>query len=167
MSNLFSIFSAVVYFLLQVIFIRHWALFDVGFCFVYISMLLFLPIVINPLLIMVIGFGYGLFIDLFYDTIGIHAASCVLLCYSRSFITNLIKPSGGYDANAKPLLNYMGAQWFITYTFLLTTMHHIPLFFLEAWGVNMWFFTLLKAISSIFFTSSVIILFQYLFYRNA
>jgi hypothetical protein len=167
MNNLSSIVSAVVYFLLQVIFIRHWVLFDVGFCFVYISWLLFLPISMNPLIQMLIGLVYGLSIDLFYDTVGIHAACCVLLTYTRTFITNLIKPSGGYDATAKPFLNYMGAQWFITYTLLLTSIHHLPLFFIEAWGVNMWFFTFLKALSSIVFTSSVMILFQYLFYKNA
>lgn len=167
MNNITSIISGIIYFLLQVIFIRHWALFDVAFCFVYISVLLFLPITMNPLIVMLIGFGYGLLIDVFYDTLGIHAASCVLLTYTRNTITNLIKPSGGYDANTKPLLSYMGAQWFITYTLLLTTVHHLPLFFIEAWGVNMWFFTFFKALCSIIFTSSVIILFQYLFYRNA
>ena len=167
MNNISSIISAVVYFFLQVIFIRHWAMFDVAFCFIYVSVLLFLPIAMNPLLLMAVGFGYGLLIDLFYDTLGIHAAACVLLGYSRSFITNLLKPSGGYDATAIPFLNYMGAQWFITYTFLLVSIHHIPLFFIEAWGVNMWFFTFLKTISSVLFTSSVIVLFQYLFYRNA
>ena len=167
MNNLSSIINAVVYFLLQIIFIRHWALFDTAFCFVYISWLLFLPITMNPLLQMLIGFGYGFFIDLFYDTVGIHSACCVLLAYARTSITSLIKPSGGYDANAKPMLSYMGVQWFFTYTFLLTTIHHLPLFFIEAWGLDMWLFTFFKALSSILFTSSTIILFQYLFYRNA
>lgn len=167
MNYVATIFSGIIYLLLQVIFIRHWALFDVAFCFVYISVFLFLPITFNVLVVMLIGFGYGLLVDIFYDTMGIHAASCVLLGYMRPVITSWIKPSGGYDANTKPMLSYMGAQWFITYTLLLTTVHHLPLFFIEAWGLNMWFFTFIKVVCSITFTSSVIILFQYLFYRNA
>lgn len=166
MNNLSSVISFITYLAFQVIFIRHWALFDLAFCFVYLSFLLFLPLQINPLLLLLLGFGMGFCIDMFYDTLGIHAACCVLVAYMRPRITSLIKPSGGYDVGMKPYLSIMGVQWFIIYTLLITTIHHLPLFMIEAWGANLLSFTLLKAFLSIIFTSSVVVMFQYLFYRS-
>ncbi|MCU0392064.1 MAG: Rod shape-determining protein MreD [Thermoflexibacter sp.] len=166
MNNLAQVISFFVYLILQVIFIRHWALFDIAFCFIYISFLLLLPFSIGPLLLMILGFMTGLVVDLFYDTLGIHAASCVFLAYMRPLITNLIKPSGGYEITMSPLLSNMGLRWFLTYTSLMTTLHHLPLFFIEAWGTHFFLFTLLKAIASIIFTSLVVVLFQYIFYKN-
>jgi hypothetical protein len=167
MNNLSSVLSFVTYLFFQVIFIRHWALFDLAFCFVYISFLLFLPFQLNPLIAMLLGFAMGICIDIFYDTLGIHAACCVLVAYLRPRITNLIKPSGGYDVGMKPYLNTMGAQWFIIYTLLITTVHHLPLFVIEAWGANLLSFSLLKALLSIIFTSFVVVMFQYLFYKSS
>ncbi|SFF24284.1 Rod shape-determining protein MreD [Thermoflexibacter ruber] len=166
MNNLSQVISFFIYLVLQVVFIRHWALFDVAFCFIYISFLLFLPFSMNLFLMMLIGFVTGITVDLFYDTLGVHAFSCVLLTYMRPYLANLIKPSGGYEANMKPYLSFMGFRWFLTYTVLLTTIHHLSLFFLEAWSMNLLFFTLSKAILSIVFTSFVIVLFQYIFYKE-
>lgn len=166
MNNLSLVISSIAYLALQVVFIRHWALFDVAFCFVYISIMLFLPFQINNFWLMLLGFAVGFSVDVFYDTLGIHAACCVFVGYLRPYIANLIRPSGGYEAGMKPYLSIMGAQWFITYTAMLATIHHVPLFIIEAWDLHLLGFTLLKASFSIIFTSSVIILFQYLFYRN-
>lgn len=166
MNNLSLVISSIAYLILQVIFIRHWALFDTAFCFVYISIMLSLPFQFNNFGLMLLSFAVGFSVDIFYDTLGIHTACCVFVGYLRPYIANLIRPSGGYEAGMKPYLSIMGLQWFITYTVMLTTIHHVPLFIIETWDLNLLGFTLLKAAFSIIFTSSVIILFQYLFYRN-
>ncbi|TAH20371.1 MAG: Rod shape-determining protein MreD [Cytophagales bacterium] len=166
MNNLSSVLSSLAYLALQVLFIRHWALFDMAFCLVYISVMLLLPFQLSSLWLMAVGFVLGFCVDIFYDTLGIHAACCVFLGYLRPYIANLIRPSGGYEIAMKPYLSIMGLRWFVTYTALLTAVHHFPLFLIEAWSFHLFGFTLLKALFSTLFTSVVIVIFQYLFYRN-
>ena len=41
-------------------------------------------------------------IDIFYDSLGLHAFSCVLVMYVRNYWLTLITPQGGYDSSATP-----------------------------------------------------------------
>jgi amino acid permease len=55
-----------------------------------------------------------------------------------------------------------GFQWFLVYSLPLVFLHHVVLFFVEAGGFSMFWFTMLKVIGSVCFTMVVIILLQYL-----
>jgi hypothetical protein len=82
----------------------------------------------------------------------------------RPHIINILTPRGGYDTGTEISLSSLGFQWLVTYASLLIVIHHLALFFLESWGFNIFFFTLLKAICSSLFTLIVFLLFQYVFY---
>ena len=141
-------------------------LFDVGFCFVYIAFLLLLPFDISKVMLLILGFSTGVLVDVFYDTIGIHAAACTLLAYIRPYVIMFTTPRGGYEANMRLSLQGMGNDWFIPYILILTFIHHSVLFFLEAIQLDLFLFTLSKAVSSTLFTCVVIVLVQYLFYSS-
>src|SRR4028118_1471244 len=94
-------FYFIIYITLQVILIRNMVLFDVGFCFVYIAFLLLLPFDISKVMLLILGFSTGLLVDVFYDTIGIHAAACTLLAYIRPYVIMFTTPRGGYEANMR------------------------------------------------------------------
>jgi hypothetical protein len=166
MNNLIvsQILSIFIYTLLQVFFLRNIILFDVAFSFVYVAVLLLLSRDVNVIPLMVIGFFYGLFIDFFYSTIGVHAAACVLLAYMRPKVLSWTEPSGGYETWMQPQANIMGFQWFVIYTSLLTFFHHFVLFFLEVGTFRLFGFTFLKVIFSTIYTTILITLFQYIFY---
>ncbi|MBA4145282.1 MAG: Rod shape-determining protein MreD, partial [Cytophaga sp.] len=68
---------------------------------------------------------------------------------------------GGYDAGEGPTLAVNGVQWFLVYTMPLVFLHHLILFFVEAGGFSMFWFTMLKVIGSLFFTMTVMVLLQY------
>lgn len=163
-----DIVASVIYFLvfgmLQIFLFLNTSLFGYAFCYIYIGFLLILPIDTPKLLLMLIGMATGLVIDIFYDTLGIHTAACVLVAFLRPHIINILTPRGGYDAGAHISLSTLGFQWVTTYAALLILIHHLVLFFLESWGFHIFFFTLLKAICSALFTLTVFLLFQYLFY---
>ncbi|MCX8491101.1 MAG: Rod shape-determining protein MreD, partial [Cyclobacteriaceae bacterium] len=55
-----------------------------------------------------------------------------------------------------------GLQWFLVYTLPLVFIHHFVLFFVEASGFAMFWYTILKVISSLLFTMTVTLLLQYL-----
>jgi hypothetical protein len=161
--NIIQIISFFIYLLYQVLILKNIVLFNTAFCFLYVAYLLFLPVETNPLLLMVMGFIMGLSIDMFYDSLGLHAFACVFIIYTRNYYLSAITPQGGYDSNATPSITTNGMQWFLVYTIPLVFLHHSILFFVEAGGFGMFWFTLLKILTSTIFTTLVTVIVQYLF----
>ena len=152
--------------LIQVLLMKHLVLFNMAFAFIYVGFILMLPFEIDRLLIMVIGLVTGIAVDIFYDTLGIHAAACVLISYLRPKYLDLVAPQGGYDAREMPQVRDMGLQWFAIYGFIFIMIHHSAIFFIEAWGAGMFFYTLGKIFFSSLFTLFMVILFQYMIYPS-
>lgn len=161
--NIFHIISFFVFLLYQVLILQNVVLFHTAFCFLYVLYLLLLPVETNPLLLMGIGFAMGFVVDLFYESLGLHAFACVMLMYVRNYWLNSVTPQGGYDSNAVPSLALGGFQWFLVYTIPLIFLHHALLFYIEAGGFTMFWFTLWKVITSTIFTTLVILIAQFLF----
>jgi hypothetical protein len=131
-----------------------------------VAFLLMLPFEAGRITLMMMGFFTGLSVDVFYDSLGIHAAASVLLMYMRPIWINLITPRGGYELEMRPTLSHMGFQWFSTYVIPLILVHHFALFFIESGGVNLILYTGLKVIASSAFTYITIVIVQYLFYST-
>lgn len=160
------IIQGAVLFILQVILFRNVALFDLAFCFVYIGVLLFLPVETDRILALIIAFILGIFIDIFYNSIGIHASAAVFLAFIRYFWIKAVMPQGGYEGNISLTIANMGLQWFTSYAFPIIFTHHFTLFFVEAGGFSLFGYTLLKVIMSSIFTFLVIVLLQMLFFSR-
>lgn len=155
-----TIIAFVLYTLLQIIFGRNMILGNYAFCFPYLAFLLAIPFDMSRGGYMVLAFFTGLVVDIAYNTVGFHAASCVLLAYSRSFFMNIIKPSGGYEADMKPTLSVMGFPWFVSYSFLLVFVHHLSFFLIEASNLALIGASLLKTLASTLFTFVVVLILQ-------
>ncbi|HEY3403645.1 MAG TPA: Rod shape-determining protein MreD [Ohtaekwangia sp.] len=161
--GILQVISFFIYLLYQVLILQNVVLFHTAFCFLYVIYLLSLPVETNPLVLMLIGFVMGFMVDLFYESLGLHAFACVLLMYVRNYWLNSMTPQGGYDSNASPSLALGGLQWFLVYTMPMIFLHHGLLFFLEAGGFSMFWFTLWKVITSTIFTTLVVLIAQFLF----
>lgn len=162
-NYIIQIVSFFIYLLYQVLILKNIVLFNTAFCFLYVAYLFFLPVESNPVFLMFAGFLMGFAIDIFYDSLGLHAFSCVLVMYVRNYWLTLITPQGGYDSSATPSITIHGMQWFMVYTVPLVFLHHSVLFFVEAGGFGMFWFTLWKIITSTIFTSMVTVIVQFLF----
>ena len=161
-SGIFHFFSFFIYLLVQVLLFKNFVLFNTAFCFLYVAFILFLPIEINTLALMFIGFSLGFMVDIFYDSLGLHAFTLVLIAYLRNYWLRVISPQGGYDTGSGPTLAVNGVQWFLVYTVPMIFLHHFVLFFLEAGGFVVFWYTMLKVIASLLFTMTVILLIQYI-----
>lgn len=148
--------------LVQVLLLKNLVLFNTAFCFLYVAYILLLPVETNNLILMLMGFVLGFIIDIFYDSLGLHAFALVLIAYIRNYWLRTITPQGGYDAGSLPSLSANGLQWFLVYAAPLVFLHHLILFYVEATGFGLFWFTMLKVITSLFFTMTVILLLQYL-----
>ncbi len=162
-SSIILIISFILHLTFQLVILKNAVLFHSAFCFIYIAFLLLLPVETSTIFLMVVGFVTGVFIDMFYDSLGLHALACVSIMYVRNFWLTRLTPQGGYDSSVIPNVASNGLQWFLTYSIPLIFVHHAVLFFTEVGGFQYFGFTLLKVVFSTLFTTLVILIVQYLF----
>ena len=93
-----------------------------------------LPYKTNNTAMVPVGFFTGLFIDLFYDSFGVHAAACTFTCYARQYILNLLSPVEGYGKDGLTISRY-GLPWFLSYISAVLFLHLLILYGLEAFSL--------------------------------
>jgi len=156
----FCLFMAI-----QILIFLHFSLFQgTALCFVYIAFLLILPYDISNISLILIGFFSGLFVDMFYNTGGIHAAATVLIAFLRPYIINTLTPRGGYEEGVELSVASLGFRWFATYAIILIFIHHFMLFIIWLLGFGDVLLVLSKTIASSVFTLVIVLLFQYLIF---
>lgn len=100
--------------------------------YLYFLFLLWLPFRIPRMGLTLLGFVFGLILDGFTNTPGLHAASCTLVAYLRPFMINLLMPKDAEEiAYAEPSTRSMGLLPYSVYAAVLTFLHHLVLVFLE------------------------------------
>ena len=132
----------------------------------YIIFLILLPFQTPRALLLILGFFLGLSIDLFTNTIGVHAFACVLTAFLRPGILSLISSRETLESVAAPRIQNMTLQWFTGYAAVVVIVHHLILFFIEAFTFNDFLFTLLRVFLSSLLSLSLIVLSQYLIFRK-
>lgn len=162
--GLIHIARFVLFVALQILLLDNLVLFGTGFCFIYVAFLLFLPLGINRVWLLLLGFITGFTVDMFYDTVGIHAAASVLLAFLRPHVLNLLTPRDGYDSSDSVNIHLMGWRWFLAYSFTLILLHHTAVFFLETINFQTVWYTAGKALFSTLFTATVTVILQLLFF---
>lgn len=151
---------------LQVLVFRSFVFFNMGFCFIYLLCLLSLPLELGIGLGMIIALITGLVVDLFYQTIGIHAASGVLLMFLKPYWLNLNVPRSGYEVNQLPLIPSYGLSWFLVYASPLILIYSLSVLFIEASSSGLFWMILSKALITTVVTLFFVVIVQYLFYTK-
>ncbi|HEX5003540.1 MAG TPA: rod shape-determining protein MreD [Bacteroidia bacterium] len=131
--------------------------------FLYISFIMILPVRLPKGLLLVIAFVAGLVMDVFTDTLGMHAAACVMMAYVRPGLLKLMAPRDGYETESYPSVRELGFTWFLIYAATLTFVHHFVLFYIEVFRFSEFFSTFLRVILSSLATLLLIMISQYLF----
>ena len=155
-----------VYTAVYVGFVSRLELFGAGWCFLYLGFLLFLPLAMPVVMQLLLAFGIGLTMDIFFDTGGLHAAAAVLLAFVRPWVLRLLTPRDGYDLQDSVNVHQMGAQWFAVYLGLLVIVHHTAFFVLELGSFRHFGLTLVKILASFAFTSVALLIVQLLFFSQ-
>ncbi len=148
--------------LLQVVILERLNLHGFINPYIYPLFLLLLPFGTAKWLLLLLGFFLGITIDMFTNTMGIHAASCVFVAFIRPFVIDILNPSGGYEQDMQPTIKSMGFNWFFSYTLLLLFFHHFSLFFLETFRLTNFFNTFSKAFLSLLFSTAIILIIQFM-----
>lgn len=151
---------------MQVFLLKNVTLYNLSTPYFYIMFILLLPFETPNLLLFALAFILGLTIDAFYDTPGLHAASCVLLAFVRILFISITVQKEGFDNEPEPTMSNMGFRWFFTYALILTLFHHFFLFNLEVFRFSEIPYTLSRFVLSSIFTVFLMLLTGFLFYRR-
>ncbi|MBU1821923.1 MAG: hypothetical protein KKG00_10500 [Bacteroidetes bacterium] len=148
------------YMILQVLILRNIVLFNYSFCFVYVAAIVLLPAEVNRTFLLFLGFASGLLVDVFYNTLGMHAAATLLVAYLRPFWIQLQLETKGSADRVEISLSELGMAGYLTYLFPLVLVHHAMLFFVEMSHFGMFGYTLLRIFASALFTTFLIVVIQ-------
>jgi len=136
--------------------------------YLYIYFILLLPFETPGWLLLILAFFLGLGVDIFSDSIGIHAASTVLMAFFRPLTLKMLFSKREYEPGISPSIRDLGFRWFFSYALIMVTVHHLFLFYLEVFRLSDFFITFQRVILSIVFTLFLILISQYLFHaRNS
>lgn len=128
--------------------------------YIYIIVIMAVPFGVSTSMLMTIAFVTGLSIDLFCDTPGMHASASVLIGYIRQYILKFIAFSDAYKDDEMPSVKSYGLNWFVKYTVLMVSAHHVMLFIVEQFDTFFFWPTILRIILSIVTSSLLILLSQ-------
>jgi len=127
--------------------------------FVYILFVMLLPPKMPKAIVLILAFMMGFTIDIFSDSYGIHSSATVLLAFLRPKVLALVSVKGGEDLEAIGI-KQLRINRFFTYSSILCLIHHFTLFYLEAFRLNEFFDTFLRALYSSFFSILMILMIE-------
>tara|TARA_B000000475_G_scaffold267718_1_gene259178 strand:+ start:2818 stop:3327 length:510 start_codon:yes stop_codon:yes gene_type:complete len=127
--------------------------------FVYILFIMLLPPKMPKAIVLILAFVMGFTIDVFSDSYGIHSSATVLLAFLRPKVLALVSVKGGEDLEEIGI-KQLKINRFFTYSGILCLIHHFTLFYIEAFRVNEFFDTFLRALYSSFISILMILMIE-------
>ena len=129
----------------------------------YILFILLLPFETPGWFLLLSAFALGFSIDIFSNSVGLHAASSVFMAYMRPTIIRAVGAPADYEGYLNPGIPDMGTRWFVIYTLFLTLLHQLAFGILESFHFAEAGIIFIRMIVSSLFTLVLIVLIEYLF----
>ena len=133
--------------------------------YIYILFVLLLPLSSPRYVVLVMAFLLGITVDIFSNSLGIHAFAAVFAAYFRPIVIHLIS-NREEDMSDYPGLMQNGIRWFLSYITIMVVIHHTVLFYLEVFTFYNFWGTLFRVFLSSIFTIFAIILSQFIVFRD-
>lgn len=125
--------------------------------------ILLLPLRTPGALIILLGFAIGITVDIFYNSLGLHASAAVFTAFIRPFVLRILEPRGGYNVNYSPTAARMGWGWFLRYSSILIFLHLFFYFSAEAFTFVYIVDILLKTVVSFVVSMIFLTIYQLVF----
>ncbi len=142
-----NIVRFIVLILLQILLINNLQFFGLCNPAIYVLCLIALPVSLPRWAELLIGFFTGLLIDIFSNTLGIHAAACTLLSFVRPLLIRRLVADND-RLMGSPSGASIGMLTYTKFITILVLIHHTVVFALEAFSFHNWWITLLQIIIS-------------------
>jgi len=102
--------------------------------YLYLLFILALPVQMPRWFLLILAFILGLSIDIFSNTIGMHAFATVFVAFFRDRIIKLFTNIEEGN-NPTPSFYTFGVSAYVKYVVLMVLIHHTTLFLLEAFSI--------------------------------
>ena len=152
--------SVVVFVLLQVLVMNNIHLFGIVVPFIYLYVILKLPVDVSRSNIVLISFIVGLVIDIFSNTFGMHAAACTLAGFVRTPLLERFVDIREVPEGSIPSYRLFGLGRFLRYMVLLVLIHHVALFVIESFTFFQPLLMITRILSSMLFTLLLIFILE-------
>jgi rod shape-determining protein MreD len=146
--------------LLQVLVMNNIHLFKIATPFVYIYLLMKLPVDMTRSRVVLLAFLLGLIVDIFSNTFGMHAAACTFAGFIRRPLLERLVDIRDFPEGSIPSGRLFGYGRFIRYAFILTALHHIALFTVESFTLFQPLMMVVRMISAILFSLLLILIIE-------
>ncbi len=151
--------------LIQVLILNHIQFSGFVNPYIYILFVLLLPFSSPKYVVLLLAFLIGITVDIFSNSLGIHAFATVFAAYLRPFVVRLIS-NREEDRTDYPGLMQNKLRWFLSYVTIMVIIHHSVLFYLEVFTFANFFDTLLRVFFSSLFSIFAIVLSQFIVFRD-
>ena len=159
--NTNNILRFIVLILAQVLVFNHINFLGVINPYPYILFIFIYPVKNNRTLFIFLSFMLGLFVDIFSNSGGVHAAASVSIAFMRPVLLKFCFGMLYEHQNIK--FNHTDFSNRLLYFSILTVIHHFIMFSLEVFNVSNILMTLQKTLFSSIFTILLCFLFSVLF----
>lgn len=149
------ILNFIVLLVVQILILNNIQLFGVVNPYLYVLVIISLPVAMSQSLMMLIAFLLGLIIDVFGNSYGIHTAATVLVAFLRPYIMGLFASREDMEQKYPSYRNF--GMSFYKYAALMVVIHHFTLFSIEAFSFAHEGVVLLKTLCSSAVTMMLII----------
>jgi len=135
--------------------------------YLYFLFILWLPFTISRFNLLLVSFLFGITLDYFLSTPGLHAAPCVLIAYLRPFLINILMSKEGAELNyAEPSIKSLGVAPYGLYVFVFTFIHHFYLVLIEWLHFGNFLYFIGKVTATTVISLLLIFITEMLFFRK-
>lgn len=153
---LYFILKFILLVLAQAVIFNNLVLFGVAMAFVFIYVVVSMPVSWSTNLSMTLAFVLGLAVDVFSDTLGVNALSCTILAFVRKPVFHLYTPHEEDFAELTPCQRSMGSATYMKYLLTMSLIYCLCFFCVEAMSLFNVALVALRIVASTVFTFIVI-----------
>jgi hypothetical protein len=161
-----NVFRFILLFLAQVLIFKQITFSIGGLAYIHFLIyplaILMMPVKTPRAVLLFSAFLLGLSLDMFYDSVGIHAAALVFTAYIRNIVIALLEPYDGYNISDVPTIKNLGIGWYVSYISITLLIHTFVYFSIEAFSFVFFFEIFLNTIFSFIVSFIVILVSQFI-----
>jgi hypothetical protein len=140
----------------QAVIFNNLALFGCAMPFVFIYLIISLPVTLSTNWSLTAGFVVGLLVDIFSNTYGINAMACTFLSFVRKPVFHLYVSRDEDLAGQRPTMRTMGSGTYMKYALTMILLYCIFALTIEAFTFFNFLRLLLRIVTSTLYTFIII-----------
>lgn len=150
--------------IIQLFVLDNLFLFNLIHPYIYLILILMLPVNINRYVFISIAFVYGLIMDVLLFTYGLHTTTLVLIGFLRPYLMGLFINEEQIEQNIEVHLTSLGARRYFIYLLIMLFIHHSLLNMLQVFSFREYIFTLYKTVLNVVASLLIIVVYDLTFF---